>query len=147
MRISAQLVKVISSVLLLLICMTGCEKEVKKGKVVVENYKYVINHDSTHLYEVNAEGTIKNIGDYDVKNVVVTGYCRSCQQKMIEGVWFDSSNIPKTPEEKAVINYLKPGEEAPFKFKAIADMLSQGAAPSKLPEKMEIKIVSFDTVQ
>ncbi len=132
--------------LLLVICLAGC-KDLKKGEVVIENYKYVAHQVSKHCWEVNAEGTIKNIGKYDVKNVVVTGYCRSCQLKVIEGVWF-TNDIPKAPDEKAIISYLTPGAEAPFSFNSIAVILTKDKpSDSELPEKMEVVIASFDTVQ
>lgn len=145
MRINMQLVKAISYVLFPLICLTGCQKELKKGNVVIENYKYVVKQVSKHLFEVGAEGTVKNVGNCDVKSVVVTSFCRSCQKKMIEGQWFDS-DVPKTPDQEAIISYLSPGAEASFRFESIADMLTS-VEPSELPEKMDIRIVSFDTVQ
>lgn len=148
MRTNLKWLKLISCVLLSLFCLVGCKKEVKQGKVKVSDYNYVIRPDSTHLLEVDAEGTVKNVGPYDVKNIVVSGYCISCQQKMISGQWFDSADVGKTTEQKAIISYLTPGQEAPFKFKSIAAFLHKsGVENVELPKKMEVRVVSFETVQ
>ena len=129
------------------LCLTGCSKKQKKGYVIVENYKFMLRHDSKDSYTVDAEGTIKNVGDVDVKNVVVTGYCHSCGQMVANGKWF-VSDYAKTPDQKDVISYLPKGAEAKFKFKGVAFMMDRsGQKPESLPKKMDIVIESFDTVQ
>jgi len=126
---------------------TGCKKEVKQGKVIVKDYKFTIRQDSPKAYVIDAQGTVKNVGDVDVKNIVVTGYCNSCGKQLVNGKWF-VSDVPKTADQKAVISYLKPGQEASFRFKDVASMMvSAGEKPEKMPDDMVVKVVSFETVQ
>lgn len=147
MKISARLTVAVVALALLGMCLTGCAKKKKKGHVIVKNYKFVLRHDTKDSFAVDAEGTIQNDGDVDVKNVVVTGYCRSCGQMVVNGRWF-VSDYAKTPDQKDVISYLPKGAQAKFKFKGVAFMMEQsGQKPASLPKKMEIVIESFETVQ
>lgn len=142
-----RLTVIITCLLVAVMSLTGCKKEVKQGRVVVKNYQFVLRQDSPHSYAIDAKGIVKNVGSVDVKNVVITGYCESCGQMMINGQWF-ISNVAKMPAQKAIISYLTPGAEQPFKFKGVAFMMEQtGVKPKKLPDSMEVKIVSFETVQ
>jgi len=55
------------------------------------------------------------------------------------------TNCEKTPNQKDVIASLPAGAEAEFSFEEIAFYFSsETVPPEKLPEKMEIKIESFD---
>ena len=147
MRISARLAVVVMALTLLGLCLAGCAKKEKKGHVIVKDYKFILRQDSDHSFVVDAEGTVKNVGEVDVKNVVVTGYCRSCGQILANGQWF-ISDYAKTPDQKDVISYLPKGADAKFKFKGVAFMMDQsGKKPASLPKKMDIVIESFETVQ
>jgi hypothetical protein len=136
----------ISSILFLLcVCLFSCQKP-KEAKVVVTNQDFAIHKVSDLGFEVTAKGEIQNIGEVDLKNVVVTGHCTSCGESIVFGTWF-ISDINKTPEQQDVINYLSVGEKAEFSFVGVAMYMSKTKdAPSILPEKLEIKIVSYEPV-
>lgn len=124
-------------------CLISC-KQKKEGKVIVTEQEYSLRADGNISYSLDAKGKIKNIGEVDVKKVVVTGYCRSCGQMVISGNWF-VGDLEKTPDQKDTISYLKAGEEAAFNFKGIAFFYGK-QAPQSNPEKLEIMIQSFDVV-
>jgi len=94
---------------------------------------------------VDAKGKVKNVGEVDLKNVVVTGYCLSCGEAIISNIWF-TSNIDKMPNQKTAIAYLPAGAEDDFSFTEVAFMMT-GEPPKALPDKLECKVVSFETVQ
>jgi len=120
--------------------------EQKKGEVIVTEEAYVIRQDSDHSWVIDARGKIKNVGEVDVKNVVVTAYCKSCTEVVTNGTWF-ISDIEKTSEQKDTINYLVPGVEEDFSFRGVAFLMDQGGrAPKHKPEKMEAEVVSFEVV-
>lgn len=128
------------------ISLFGCGKP-KEGKVIISNQEFSIRKDSEHNWVIDVRGKVKNIGDADVKNVVVTGYCQSCGEVLISGAWF-VSNIDKMPYQKDTIAYLPAGAEEEFSFKEVAFLMDQsGKTPEKMPDKMECKILSFETVQ
>jgi len=123
-----------------------CSKP-KEGKVIISDQEFSIQQDSNYKrnWVIDAKGKVKNVGDVDVKNVVVTGYCLSCQEAIISGSWF-TSNVDKMPNEKDTIAYLPVGAEAEFSFTDVALMMS-AEKPDKMPDKLECKILSFETVQ
>ena len=117
----------------------------KKGKVAIVSQKFSIRQDTKISWEVDAKGKVKNVGDAPVKNVVVTGYCKSCGEVFTNREWY-VSNYEKMPDQKAVIKYLPPGGEADFSFTGVAFMPDQsGKGPDKLPDALECKVVSFET--
>ena len=150
MRTRTQLMALIACLFLMAVSLTACgKKEPKKGKVVIKNYQFVLRQDSTHTIAVDAVGTVQNVGDYDVQNVVITGSCPSCQLKWLEGIWF-TSNTPPSKDEEGFIGYLPKGGTAKFRVKAIAMMMIKDPNASKnppLPKKLDVKVYSFDTVQ
>ena len=125
----------------------ACSKP-KEGKVVVTEQEFVIRQDSPNAYVMDAKGKVKNVGEVDVKNVVVTGYCRSCGQTLAPGRWMVSDDIEKTPDQKSVINYIPVGQEKTFSFRGVAFIYNTVAEePKEKPEKMEVVIESFETVE
>jgi hypothetical protein len=137
----------------MLVCMllitgflSSCGKP-KEGKVVITDQEFSIRQDSKHTWAIDAKGKIKNVGEADVKNIVVTGYCKSCGEIVISGSWFYSA-VEKRDEQKAVIAYLPVGAEEDFSFKDIAFLMDQtGKVPEKTPDGVACQIVSFETVQ
>ena len=120
--------------------------EKKQGKVIVTEQEFVLRQDNEKAYVMDARGKVKNIGAVDVKNVVVTGYCRSCGELINPGNWF-ISDIEKTPDQKAVISYLPVNGEEEFSFKGVAFIYNTVAEkPATIPEKMEVVVESFETV-
>ena len=131
---------------LVAVSLFGCEKP-KQGKVIISQQDFSMRQDNKYNWEIDARGTVKNIGDVDVKNIVVTGYCESCGEALLRGVWF-VSNVDKMHHQKATIAYLPAGSEREFSFKEVAFMmLQEGKKPEKMPEKLRCKILSFETVQ
>lgn len=65
----------------------------------------------------------------------------------IEPIRTTHSELEKTPDQKAVINYLAAGAEEKFSFRDVAFLMDQtGTTPAGMPENLEIEIVSFETV-
>jgi hypothetical protein len=126
-------------------CLLSCQKP-KEAKVIVTNHEFAINRTTERGFEVTAKGEIQNVGEVDVKNIVVSGYCRSCGEIMIIGKWF-ISDIEKTSEEQDVINYLATGQKEDFSFIGVAIYVGYDEQPPQfMPEKLEIDIVSFEPI-
>ncbi len=126
-------------------CIQACNEK-KEGKVVVTESEFVVRQDSENAYVIDAKGKVKNVGEVDVKNLVVTGFCRSCGELINPGNWF-VSEIDKTPEQKDIINYLSAGGEKTFSFKGVAFIYNMvPEMPESIPEKMEVVIESFETI-
>ena len=128
-------------------CLFSCEKK-KQGKAVITEQELVLRQDKENSFTVDAKSKIKNVGEVDLKNVVVTGYCRSCIDLWIVGEWFVSGEIEKMPNQKDVINYITAGNEASFNFEELAFLLlKSGQKTPQLPEEIEVVIESFETVE
>jgi len=128
------------------LCIVSCAEK-KQGKVIVTEQEFSIRQDAEYNWVVDAKGKVRNVGEVDVKKVVVTGYCRSCGEVLTAGVWF-VSNIAKTTEQKDVISYLPAGDEEDFSFREIAFFFRPGGPGPEgvMPEKLEVVIESFETV-
>jgi len=121
--------------------------EKKEGKVIVTESEFVVRQDNEKAFVIDAKGKIKNVGDVDVKQVVVTGYCRSCGELINPGNWF-VSEYEKTPDQKDTISYLTVDAEEEFSFRGVAFIYNMVAEmPETVPENMEIVIESFETVE
>ncbi|MDA3896528.1 MAG: hypothetical protein PF482_10310 [Desulfobacteraceae bacterium] len=138
-----------TSLFILIVCMlfVSCSEK-KEGKVIITDQEFSIRQDAEYNWVIDAKGKIKNVGEVDVKKVVVTGYCRSCGEIFTAGVWFVNRNIEKRSEQKDVISYLTAGDEDDFRFEEIAFYFQQsGKSPDgDLPDGLEIVIESFETV-
>lgn len=125
-------------------CFFACAEKQKEGKVVITESKFEIRQDSEKAYVVDAKGKVKNVGDVDVKNVVVTGFCRSCIEMIKPGYWF-VSGIEKTPDQKDTISFLAAGAEEAFSFKEVAFMYNTvSETPGSMPEGLEAVVASFE---
>jgi hypothetical protein len=136
-------------ILLMMICLLALScAEKKEGKVIISEQEFILRQDRATNFTIDAKGKIKNVGEVDVKNVIVTGYCRSCETHWIPGQWVITPEIEKMPNQKAVISFISVGAEESFSFKEITDMrlLADQKTP-EMPEKMEIVIESFETVE
>lgn len=146
MRFLRRFVIIIFFLMAVIFCMQSC-KEKKEGKVTVTESEFIVRQDSDNAYVIDARGKVKNVGEVDVKNLVVTGFCRSCGELINPGNWF-ISEIDKTPEQKDTINYLPVGGEEVFSFKGVAFIYNMvPEMPEFVPEKMEVIIESFETVE
>jgi hypothetical protein len=133
------------SLLITCLCFISCAEK-KEGKVIVTDSEFVVRQDSDHAYVIDAKGKVKNVGEVDVKKIVVTGYCRSCGELINPGNWF-VSDVEKTPEQKDTISYLAVDAEEEFSFKGVAFIYNMvPEKPESIPEVMEVVIESFETV-
>jgi hypothetical protein len=140
---SAQL---ILCALMLSLCLFSCEKK-KEGKVIVTETEYYLVMDGNYSSSLNAKGKIRNVGEVDVRNVAVTGDCKSCGEAMVSGQWFVTRAEAKREDQKSIIPYLAAGAEANFDFQGIAYFyIRDGQPPENNPERLEVYIESFETV-
>ncbi len=133
--------------LLMVSSLMSCEKKKQEAKLIITKQEFSLNKDTERTFVINCKGKIQNVGDVDVKKVVVTGFCRSCGEEMIPGRWFTSS-IQKTPIQKDVINFIGAGDEIEFNFTEVANfMLTNGQKDPELPDKLEVVIQSYEIVE
>jgi len=129
------------------LCLFSCTKEKKEGKVIVTEQEFSIRQDTDINWVIDAKGKIRNVGEVDIKKVVITGYCRGCTQVLNAGLW-TISDYEKTKDQKDVISYLIAGDEEEFSFREVAFYFHQsGQPPAGLPDTLEIVIESFETVE
>jgi len=141
-----------SRVILLMSCLfvvsfflLTCAKK-EEGKVLVTEKEFFITHDDKYSWSLHVRGKVKNVGSVDVKNIIITGYCRSCNEIVVNDNWFVNS-IERMPEQKDTISYINTGDEVEFKFKEIAYYFGRsGRDPQNTPDQLEIVIESFETV-
>jgi hypothetical protein len=138
--------RLILCALMLSLCLFSCEKK-KEGRVIVTETEYYMVMDSNYSSSLNAKGKIRNVGEVDVRNVVVTGDCKSCGEVMMSGQWFISRHEVKRDDQMAVIPYLVVGAEADFNFQGIAYYYLKDNMPAdSIPEQLEVYIDSFESV-
>jgi len=148
MKCNRTFVLIILCLLFMSLFFVACEKEKKQGKLVVSEQEFVLRQDTNNTFTIDAKGKIKNVGDVDVKNVLVTGYCRSCTGAWGVGQWQASPDIDRMPQQTDNINYIAAGGEESFSFTEVADyLLTADRKKPELPQKLEVVIESFETVQ
>jgi hypothetical protein len=130
------------------LCLISCTEK-KEGKVIVTDQEFSIRQDAEYNWVIDAKGKIRNVGDVDVKKVVVTGYCRSCSEIWSAGIWLVSDNVEKSSDQKDTISYLTAGNEEEFSFKEVAFFFRPGGPGPEgmIPDNLEIVIESFETVE
>ncbi len=155
MRYYIRMCILLSCLLFACVCLISCDKNSPKktGRVVVTDVEYSIRQTygakegHGNSFVVDANGKVKNVGEADVKKVVVTGYCRSCTQAFTSQQWF-TSDCDKTPTQKDTIDYLAVGAEKEFHVEEVAFFFGYDPSPpDELPEKIEMVIESFETVE
>ncbi len=128
--------------------LTSCEKKKKEGKLIISEQEFSLRQDTENTFTIDGKGKIKNVGDVDVKRVVVTGNCLSCTGLWGVGQWQTSPDIDKMPQQKDTISYIPAGGEESFSFTEVADyLLVAGETKPEMPEKLETAILSFETVE
>ena len=132
--------------LILCICLFACGEK-KEGKVIVIEKEFNLAKGSKFTYSLNVKGKIKNVGDVDVKNIVVAGRCNACDEMMISGKWFVTQTV-RSREQQDTITYLAKDAEAEFQFMGIAYYYTkEGEASQTFPEGLEVFIDSFEVVE
>ena len=145
MRYYFRMTTVLLCLLVSVFWLFSCEKK-KEGKVIVSEKEFIIRQDTDHSFVIDARGKVKNVGDVDVKKVIVTGYCRSCGDLMLPDRWF-ISNTEKTTDQQDIISYLAAGVEEEFSFREVAFCYGQvGIERPEMPDQLEFVIESFETV-
>ena len=145
MKFSQRIVITLCFLLAVCIGLLSCSEK-KEGNVIVTESEFVVRQDNDKAFVIDAKGKVKNVGDVDVKQLVVTGYCRSCGELINPGNWF-VSDIEKTPEQKDTVSYLAVGAEEEFSFRGVAFIYNMVAEmPETIPDNMEIVIESFVAV-
>jgi len=146
MKSYIRFVSLIISLILLIACLDSCHEK-KQGKLAVTEKNFSFTKDGKFSYTLDVTGKIKNVGDVAVKNIIVTGYCRSCKEVMVSNTWYVTQVVKRT-EQEAPISYLGPGEEKDYHFSGIAYYYSQSSEPPQgLPEKLEVVVESFETME
>lgn len=130
------------------VCLVAaCGKEQKAGKLEVTETAFFMEKDGNYSQSLNVKGKVKNVGLYDVKNIVVTGRCNSCSEIMVSGKWFATQAV-KASDQKDTIDYIPAGGEESFSFNDIAYYYDTGTVdPASYPEGLEVYVESFETVQ
>ena len=147
MKLNIRLIVLLFFVMLLSLGLYACTKEKKIGKVVVIEKEFKIVKDGKYSFSLDVIGKVKNVGEVDLKSIVVTGYCRSCDEIMVGNTWYATEQV-RSQEQNDVISYLVVGDTAVFSFHDIAFYYTQlGSEPSELPEELEVVIESFETVE
>ncbi len=135
-------------ILMVISFLTACEQKKPEGKLIISEQSFSARQDTKNTFTIDAIGKIKNVGDVDVKRVVVTGNCLSCTGRWGVGQWQTSPDIDKMPQQKDTISYIPAGGEASFSFTEVADyLLVAGETQPEMPEKLEVVILSFETVE
>jgi len=130
-------------------CTTSCSgnKETKQGKAEITEKNFSTVKDGKFSYSLNVTGKVKNVGSVDLKNIIVTGYCRSCKETMISNTWYVTQEV-KRDEQKSAIAYMPVGAEENFSFNGIAYYYSQSSEPPQgIPEKLDVVVESFEPVE
>lgn len=131
-----------------IVCLVSCEKEKKQAKLIITEQEFTLRQDTENTFTIDAKGEIRNVGDVDVKKVVVTGYCRSCTGLWGVGQWQTSPDIDKMPQQMDTISYIPAGGKESFSFTEVADyLLVAGQKTPEMPEELEVVIESFETVE
>lgn len=147
-----QVTLLIALPVLALLLVFGCAKEKKQADLEITDYELSVHkeREGSNAYVIDAKGTVANVGEVDVKNVEVTGYCRTCGEQIINGEWF-VSEYDKMAHQKDVISYLAAGAEEDFEFDEIAFYAApEGySKPEGVPEDHEFEIVieSYEVVE
>ena len=162
----------IFGLLICVFCFVACEKTSKvEGKLEVSEREYILSQFSDNGWSIDAKGKIKNIGEVDVKRVVVTGTCKSCIDVWTPQKWFNyaqNTDIVSSDKEivvenigealaedssfdqKDIISFIAVGKEEPFSFIEFAYFYAQNSnqkpeMPSE--EELDIIIESFLTAE
>lgn len=134
------------SCLLLSACKDTAKSE-KTARLEISEVAYDLRQTHENSYVLDAKGKIRNVGEVDVKRVVITGYCRSCVLAFTSHRWF-TSDCDKTENQKDIISYLPAGGEEEFSFEEVAFYFThEKKPPEDRPENLEVVIESFDTVK
>jgi hypothetical protein len=172
MNVYSRLIILSCSLLVCAFCFSACEKKsTEEGKLIVSESEFILSQFSDNGWSIDAKGKVKNVGEVDVKRVVVTGVCKSCIEVWTPMKWFtysqnddivssEQKDVVETIghgeeddsmfDQKDIISYISVGNEASFSFKEFAYFYTQ--SPDQKPElppeeELVISIESFLTAE
>lgn len=122
----------------------GCGGENQEAEFVISNTEFSIVDEGKRVYTVKATGTIRNIGNVDVRDLVISGDCPSCTQAYRQHGWYLTA-VEKTEDQKDTIRFLGKGERTNFEFKGLAFFSAPGgASPTEMPDELSVHVLSYE---
>lgn len=123
---------------------SGCGGEPEEAELRVSDLEYAIVQEGRHLHSVKVTGTIRNVGNVDVSDVVLTGDCPSCVGSVRAGSWFLTDH-QKADAQSDVIRFLGQGERRNFEFQGLAYYSTGGGAelPDALPADLNVYVDTY----
>lgn len=123
---------------------TGCGGEPEKVDLVISDTEFTIVKEGRRYYGVNVTGTIRNAGNVDVSDVVITGGCPSCPPTTRAREWLFSEEF-KTDAQQDVIRFLGRGERKDFEFEGLAFFRTGGGdPPTNVPLDLNVYVESYE---
>ena len=127
-----------------ILSLTSCGGDPPEPELLITNESFSIAMATERQYAVKATGTVRNVGEVDVRDLVITGGCPSCSPTYRHGQWYLSER-EKADEETAVIRFLGAGEQADFEIIGVAYYPTGGGeGPKEMPDEMEVYIMSYN---
>lgn len=125
----------------------GCPGKTPEPELEIVNEAFAIEWFSRERYTVTAAGSVRNVGEVDVENLVISGGCPSCGSSFRQGYWYEPVR-DKIDEEKAVIHRLPAGAQADFAFSGLSYFPTGGGdSPDEMPGDLEVYIMSYEVSQ
>lgn len=148
MKIRTRLILLLFLSIFLSFCVFSCgKKEEKTAHFEFSEKNFNIRQTHEQSYVLDARGKIKNTSSYDVKNVIVTAYCRSCALEFTGRIWF-ISDTEKTANQIHKIGYLAAGATDDFNFEEVAFYFThEKQKPDHIPENIEMVVESYEIVE
>lgn len=148
MKIGARQVVLLLLSVFICICVLSCGKKEEKTAsfdFLEKNFNIRQTHEQSYVLDV--KGKIRNSSPYDVKNVVVTAYCKSCELSFTARIWF-VSDTEKTPNQMDKIGFLAAGATQDFSFEEVAFYFThEKQPPDHIPESIEMVVESYEIVE
>ena len=122
----------------------GCAEESQEAELLISDEKFTIVQEGKHLHSVKVTGTIRNTGNVDVSDLIVTGECPSCYGSLRAGDWFLTDH-QKADAQSDVIRFLGKAERHSFEFQGLAYYSTGGGyePPAELPEELHVRVDDY----
>ena len=123
---------------------SGCGGEPQEAELEVSNLEYTIVQEGRHLHSVKVTGSLRNVGNVDVSDVLLTGDCPSCVGSVRAGNWFLTDH-QKADAQSDVIRFLGRGERSNFEFQGLAYYSTGGGAelPDAVPADLNVYVETY----
>lgn len=121
----------------------GCGGEPEEPELVISDQEFEIFQEGRYIYGVKVTGTIRNAGNVDVSDVVLTGECPSCSTSIRDQQWFLMEL--KRDAQKDFIRFLGQGEREDFEFEGLAYFRTGGGdPPEEMPDDVSAYVESYE---